>query len=82
MARGKLACRVPSAPTGLAYHLWLTAGGETKLAGIMALNEEGFGFLIYEAGEVGPKSDLATLTLQPLGADQPRGEPYLVWRQE
>lgn len=76
-----MAARLPAPPAGQAYHLWLTQGATTELAGVMTLDDEGFGLLIYQAAEDGPIYDAATLTLQPLGADRPAGEPSLLWPQ-
>lgn len=76
-----MAARLPPPPAGQAYHLWLTQGASTELAGVMTLDEQGFGLLIYQAAQDGPVYDAATLTLQPLGADRPAGEPSLIWSQ-
>lgn len=74
-----MAARLQRPPAGHAYHLWLSRGTETKLAGVMTVDDDGFGMLIYEAEQEGPTYDTATLTLQPLGAIEPEGEPLLVW---
>ena len=77
-----MAARLTPPPTGEAYHLWLNRRTTTELAGIMVLDDDGFGMLIYEAGQNGPTYDAAELTLQPIGTDEPQGEPLLVWPRE
>ena len=77
-----MAARLPRPPAGRAYHLWLWRGAATELAGVMAVDDDGFGMLIHQAGQDGPTYDEATLTLQPLGAVEPEGEPLLVWPRE
>lgn len=77
-----MAARLLRPPAGHAYHLWLSRGTETKLAGLMAVDDDGFGMLIYQAEQEGPTYDAAALTLQPLGAVEPKGEPLLVWSRE
>lgn len=77
-----MAARLPQPPADKAYHLWLTHGPTTELAGVMVLDGDGFAMLIYEADRDGPSYDTAALTLQPLGANEPAGEPLLVWSRQ
>ena len=76
-----MAARLPPPPAGQAYHLWLTRGTETQLAGVMAVDKDGFGLLIFEADQAGPVYDSSQLTLQPLGSTTPDNNPILVWRR-
>src|SRR6266545_1298662 len=71
--------RLPEAPKGRAYHLWLTVGGRTKLAGVLTVRD-GFGLVVFKAQRPGPKYGAAVLTLQKPGADAPAGTPVLTWR--
>lgn len=77
-----MAARLPRPPAGRAYHLWLSRGTATELAGVMAVDDDGFGMLIHQAEQDGPIYESAILTLQPLGAVKPQGEPLLVWPRE
>ncbi len=75
-----MAARLEPPPPGEAYHLWLTSDGQTRLAGTLNVNEEGFGLLVLDTGEVGPSYDSAQLTLQPEGAASPAGPNILYWQ--
>ncbi|MGH2543426.1 MAG: anti-sigma factor domain-containing protein [Ardenticatenaceae bacterium] len=77
-----MAARLPTPPAGQAYHLWVTEGDQTQLAGVMNVNDEGFGLLLYEAERDGPSYDAAQLTLQPRGDSTPAGNPVLVWPEQ
>lgn len=77
-----MAARLDAPPVGQAYHLWLSRGATMELAGIMVLDDDGFGMLIYHTGQNGPSYDAASLTLQPPGADEPQGKPVLIWPRE
>jgi anti-sigma factor RsiW len=74
-----MAGRLPAPPTGQAYHVWLTSGSTTRLAGELALNE-GFGALIFDAGQAGPVYDSALVVLQPQGSTSPAGTIVLQWQ--
>jgi anti-sigma factor RsiW len=74
-----MAARLPPPPPGQAYHLWVTESGQTRLAGVIATNEDGFGLLVFDAGHNGPLYEAATVTLQPGGATS-RGTPVLLWQ--
>lgn len=74
-----MAARLPQPPEGMAYHLWLTRQGETRLAGTLHVNEDGFGLLVLEADQDGPTYDSALITLQPEGSTSLTGEPILTW---
>jgi hypothetical protein len=73
------AARLPQAPEGSAYYLWLTAGGRTRLAGMLTVRD-GFGLLVLSADEPGPRYDSALLTLQKRGTTAPDGTRVLSWR--
>jgi hypothetical protein len=72
--------RLPEPPEGRAYHLWLTGGGRTKLAGVLTLRD-GFGLLVFKAPRPGPRYGAALLTLQERGATAPAGVRVLDWRE-
>jgi hypothetical protein len=75
-----MAGRLPAAPNGEAYHLWLTfADGETVLGGVLMPNRDGFAALVYEADRNGPVPQAVRLTLQDIGAEAPEGVPALLW---
>ena len=74
-----MAARLPQPPQGQAYHVWLTHDQQTELAGVMVVDEAGFGLLLHEADQNGPTYDAAELTLQPLGTTAPQGTPVLFW---
>ena len=42
-----MAGRLPVPTVGESYHLWVTQNGQTHLAGIMKVNEKGFGLLVF-----------------------------------
>jgi hypothetical protein len=71
------AARLPAAPEGRAYHLWLTSAGRTRLAGVLTVRN-GFGLLIVRGDRPGPTFEHAELTLQAPGG-RPAGTPVLVW---
>lgn len=77
-----MAARLPQPPVGQAYHLWLITGAQARLAGVMAVDSDGFGLLIYDAGQATPTYDAAQLTLQPLGSTTPATSPILTWAGE
>jgi hypothetical protein len=74
-----MAARLPQPPAGQTYHLWLTSEGRTFLAGVLPVNDQGFGLLTFDADHDGPLYDAAQLTLQPPGAESPGGETVLTW---
>jgi len=74
-----MVARLPQPPAGQAYHFWVTNNNQTKLAGVMEVNDDGFGLVVFDAPRIGPTYQLAQLTLQPTGSTAPSGEPILVW---
>jgi anti-sigma factor RsiW len=74
-----MAAKLTPPPPGQAYHVWLTQQGRTSLAGVLTVNDQGFGLLVFDAGRNGPVYDAARLTLQPEGATAPAAPPVLVW---
>jgi anti-sigma-K factor RskA len=75
-----MAARLPPPPEGQQYHVWLTSGEATHHSGVLDVNEEGFGLLVFDSGRPGPVYEAAQLTLQPADATAPAGAPVLVWR--
>jgi hypothetical protein len=75
-----MAGRLPVPPEGEAYHLWVTQNGQTHLAGIMKVNEKGFGLLVFTADQPGPVYEAAQLILQPRGSTSPFGMPIISWQ--
>lgn len=75
-----LGARLPPPRPDVAYHLWLTEGGRTKLAGQLAVDRTGFGLLLFRADRAGPKYEAAQVILQPKGSKRPGGRPALEWR--
>jgi len=74
-----MVARLPQPPAGQAYHLWLTRQGQTTLAGVMAVNEPGFGLLVFDADQNNPSYEAAQLTLQPMGSTTPSDNLILSW---
>lgn len=77
-----MAARLPQPPPGQAYHLWLTQGEQTELAGMMKINQDGFALVIYQAAENDPLYDRAYVTLQPQAGVTPEGTPVIAWQAE
>lgn len=77
-----MAARLPQPRQDRAYHLWLTSGGRTELAGVLAVDSSGFGLILFEADRAGPVYEEARLIEQPKDSRRPRGEPVLRWRAE
>jgi hypothetical protein len=75
-----MAGRLPVPPEGEAYHLWVTQNGQTHLAGIMKVNDKGFGLLVFTADQPGPVYEAAQLILQPRGSTSPSGTPIISWQ--
>jgi anti-sigma factor RsiW len=74
-----MAARLPIPPQGQTYHLWLTSEGRTFLAGVLPVNDQGFGLLTFDADHDGPVYEAARLTLQVAGAEVPGGKTVLAW---
>src|SRR5687767_10876998 len=74
-----MAGRLPVPPEGESYHLWVTQNGQTHLAGIMKVNEKGFGLLVFTTDQPGPVYEAAQLILQPIGSTSPKGTPIIAW---
>jgi hypothetical protein len=76
-----MAARLPQPPAGQAYHLWVTpTAGQTHLAGVLRVNEQGFGLLVFDADRNGPVYDDVQLSLQPVGSTAPAASPLLIWK--
>ncbi len=76
-----MAARLPIPAQGETYHLWLTSEGRTFLAGVLTVNDQGFGLLTFDADHDGPVYEAARLTLQAAGAEEPGGETVLAWSE-
>lgn len=75
-----MAGRLPGVPAGMAYHLWVTRDGQTDLAGVMKVNDQGFGLLVFTADRPGPVYEATQLILQPIGSTTPSGTPIIAWQ--
>jgi Anti-sigma-K factor rskA/Putative zinc-finger len=75
-----MAGRLPVPLAGQAYHLWVTKDGKTYLAGVMKVDEKGFGLLVFTADRPGPSYEAAQLILQPIGSTSPTGTPIIAWQ--
>jgi hypothetical protein len=75
-----MAGRLPVPPEGQAYHLWVTQDRKTYLAGMMKVNDKGFGLLIFTADRLGPVYEAAQLILQPVDSTSPAGNPIIAWQ--
>jgi anti-sigma factor RsiW len=75
--------RLPAPPLGQAYHLWVRLDGQTRLGGVLEINAEGFGQLVFQADRNGPVYESAWLTLQPpvppSQTAAPQGPTLLRW---
>ncbi|MDH3676632.1 MAG: anti-sigma factor [Anaerolineae bacterium] len=74
-----MVARLPQPQAGEGYHLWLTNNGQTELAGILKINDDGFALLVFDADQNGPVYDTARLTLQPLNSEFPADDTILQW---
>lgn len=74
-----MAARLSPPSEGHAYHLWLRSQGQLQLAGVLAVNSQGFGLLVFQADRVGPVYEAAHLTLQPEGSTALSDAPVLLW---
>jgi hypothetical protein len=74
-----MAGRLPVPSAGQAYHLWVTQEGQTNLAGVMQVNDKGFGLLVFTADRPGPVYEAARVILQPIGSPSPSGTPIIAW---
>ena len=75
-----MAARLSQPSAGQSYHLWITRNNQTQLAGIMPINNVGFGLLVLKFEENGPTYEGVQLTLQ---SDRertvPGGSTALTW---
>lgn len=72
-----MAGRLPPAPDGGAFHVWLRSNGQTTLAGELTVDEHGFGLLVLTAEQPGPTYETAFVTLQAPGGTSPAGTEIL-----
>lgn len=73
--------RLPQAPAGQVYNLWVSSEGSERVVGKLTVNDQGFGLLVYSAPTNGPSFDSARVVLQPEGAVDPSGTQVLVWQK-
>jgi hypothetical protein len=74
-----MVARLPQPQAGEGYHLWLTSSGQTELAGILKVNDDGFALLVFDADQTGPVYDSARLTLQSFNSESPADDIILQW---
>ncbi|MEP7198486.1 MAG: anti-sigma factor [Chloroflexota bacterium] len=74
-----MAARLPQPPTGQSYRLWLTRDGQMQSPGALAINAQGFGIIVFDAGNNGPAYQKAQLVIQPDSSTTPDGALILLW---
>jgi Anti-sigma-K factor rskA/Putative zinc-finger len=74
--------RLPPAPEGQVYRLWLYQGAQALLAGEMTVDADGFASLIYHAEVDGPMYDAAQVVLQAPSATTPDGVLLVAWERQ
>jgi len=72
-----MAGRLPQAPAGATFHVWVVSDGQTTLAGDLTVDEQGFGLLVFTVNHPGPTYETAFVTLQPQGDTNPAGAEIL-----
>lgn len=77
-----MAARLPPPPAGEVYRLWLSSSGQTRPAGTMTLDDNGFGLLVFDEAAADPRYGRAELVLQPSVATIPAGDVALLWTPE
>lgn len=70
---------LPQPPLGKEYLLWVTARGLQQLAGILKVNETGYGVLVFETDRKGPIFKAIDLVLQAPNSVLPSGDRVLSW---
>ena len=68
----------PPAP-GQAYRLWLVQDGQPTSPGDLAVNQQGFGLIVFDAARNGPVYQKAQLILQSAAQTTPEGLVVLSW---
>lgn len=76
-----MAGRLPTAPSGESYYLWVSSNGTPRLAGELTTNDDGFGMVVFDSGMVGPSFDEAFVTRQTPPAQAPAGTRVLAWER-
>jgi hypothetical protein len=71
--------RLPKVGDDEVYRVWLTGAGTTSAAGVLKVNQKGFGLLVFKASGPGPRYDAARIVRQRADATMPRGETVLAW---
>lgn len=74
-----MAARLPMSPEGYVYRLWLTSNGNTHSTGVLAVNADGFGMIVFDSDQNGPSYEAAQIVLQPEDSISPEGTVVLLW---
>lgn len=74
-----MVARLTAPSEGQTYHVWLTSGGTTVDAGVLVVDDQGFGLLTLKADLPGPSYDAVEVRLEPGGATTPNGTVVLQW---
>lgn len=74
--------RLAAPPPGKDYRLWLIGPERTELAGVMNVDANGFGSLVYQADRDGPVFESARLILQDADRADLSGTVVLAWMPE
>jgi hypothetical protein len=74
-----MAAKLPPPGAGEVYSLWLTNKQSTIRVGNLTVNGQGFGVLVYQAGQNGPSYDAAKVVLQSADATDPSGTVAIAW---
>lgn len=69
---------LPKPPQGYGYHIFLTNEDSRYLAGVLDVNDEGFGLILVDTHGYIPRYDEVDVALQPLNSTEP-GKPILSW---
>ncbi len=58
----------------------LTSNGNTHSTGVLAVNADGFGMLVFDSDQNGPSCEAAQIVLQPEDSISPEGVVVLLWK--
>jgi hypothetical protein len=72
--------RLSQPQPGQTYLLWLTSSGNTRLAGRLDVDSDGFAYLIYRADRKGPTYQSAVVTLQSPNDKTPSSMALLLYQ--
>jgi hypothetical protein len=74
-----MAARLPPPAAGQSYRLWLSSDNHSESPGSLAINSQGFGIIVFDAGRIGPVYQKAQLLLQPDTVTTSSGTVILTW---